>query len=304
MSFILLFWISKTSHVFKLVINNIFNHLKQVTKWDFSTNKKMMGTLHLYIMWIRLYMYVHIPQSYNCWIRCLAFVRTYADESQRATLELPLWEKAKGAKGVGIVLLGDFSLFYFRSLNLFWVLFSRGLFSESCLFDFFLSFLWVFYFRDWVKKDDRLVNQLLLGFLCGWAAFCFRLFFLLNLFGCLSVFFFPGLEECARFLFFPFQGSLLCDHWKGVERWELLLKLLLVAVGGVRDLGAGRRFGYFIFFSSGILWPSHSWSAGVPVVSSDAEEEFQWCFLALLFHVSSCWWDAAPAVLPSLMFSL
>ncbi len=118
----------------------------------FSTSEKMMRTLHLYIMWIRhirLYMYVHSPQSYNCWIRCLAIVRTYTDESQRATLELPLWEKAKG---VGIVLLGDLSLFYFRSLDLFWVVFSQGLFSESCLFDFFLAFLWVFYFRDWWRR--------------------------------------------------------------------------------------------------------------------------------------------------------
>ncbi len=28
-----------------------------------------------------------------------------------------------------------------------------------------------------MKKDDRLVNQLLLGFLSGWAAFCFLSFF-------------------------------------------------------------------------------------------------------------------------------
>jgi hypothetical protein len=120
----------------------------------------------------------------------------------------------------------------------------------------------------------------------------------------LCFFSFVNSKSALDFVFFPFQGSLLCDRWKGVERWELLLKLLVVAVGGVRALGAGRRFGYFIFFGSGILWPSHSWSARVPVVSSDAEEEFQWCFLALLFHVSSCWWDAAPAVLPSLLFSL
>ncbi len=209
----------------------------------FSTSEKMMRTLHLYIMWIRhirLYMYVHSPQSYNCWIRCLAIVRTYTDESQRATLELPLWEKAKG---VGIVLLGDLSLFYFRSLDLFWVVFSQGLFSEFWLFDFFLAFLWVFNFRDWVKKDDRLVNQLLLGFLCGWAAFCFRSFFFW-ICSVVSLFFsFLDSRSALDFFFFPSEG--LCSATVGKVlkgescSWSFLLLLLVVCLiwGPDADLG-------------------------------------------------------------------
>jgi hypothetical protein len=41
--------------------------------------------------------------------------------------------------------------------------------------------------------------------------------------------FFPFVDSrSALDFFFPFQGSLLCDRWKGVERWELLWRLLLL----------------------------------------------------------------------------
>ncbi len=141
------------------------------------------------------------------------------------------------------MLFGDLSLFYFRSLDLFWVLLSQGLFTESCLFDFFLSFLWVFHFRDWPFGESAPLGlSLWVG--CILFSFSFFFFFLLNLFCCLSVFFFRELEECARFLFFP-PSKGLCSAIVGKVlkgescSWSFLLLLLVVCViwGPDADLG-------------------------------------------------------------------
>lgn len=217
-----------------------------------------MGTLHLYIMWIRhirLYMYVYSAQSYNFWIRCLAIVRTYTDESQRATLELPLWEKAKG---VGIVLFGDLSLFDFRSLDLFWVLFSQGLFFWILSLWFFSVFPLGFSFSRLGEEGWPFGESAPLGLSFWLGCILFSFFFSFWICSVVSLFFpFVDSRSALDFFFFPSKGlcsAIVGKVLKGEScSWSLLLLLLVVCAwfGGRTQIWVFYflRFGNSLAFS-------------------------------------------------------